>query len=548
MKSFLKIVQVLAIIPLLVFSLKVGGVQAAGPTSFNNMVGDDDFLRGRNVTQNGSFTDPVAANAGDEVDVAVYYHNTGPDAEATNTIIKAVVPTNTGTQHVITGTIAADGVAPVSGTIVNGQEVGPANLTVNSLTATTMQFVPGSVRWYPRQATTTGPGQNVPDGSNGDSIVTTGVNIGTVKVCFEFSGTVMFRVKLAGVPVPTLNITKNVRKAGSTDAFAPTVTVKPGDKVEYQIAVKNVDATSTALNVSLKDVLPTGITYVGPAFITTPNGKTVDLTTPTFDAGQILAAQLLPGQTVMLNFTALTSSGITKTDCLTNTATASAGNAANQPQATAQTCFKILLPPNMTISKAVRVVGTTDFLSSDTANPGNQLEYQVSVTNTDGAVAILNLNLRDVLPAGISYVGPTIVHFSNNTTAQLGGDITSQQGAIVAATLNAGDTIRVTFLAQSATSLTNSLCLDNHVIASATNVTGQPDATARTCFLVVSPTAAPTPTPVVSNPVPILPKTGPEGIGTLAILGTTGMGGVLASRYLLLKRSLKNALKNIEIR
>src|SRR3989338_7573982 len=118
----------LTIISLLLGSLINASIsQAATPAAFNNLQGDQEFLRGRNLLRNQTtLTDPVEASNNEEVEVVVYYHNTSQNDDgssgevATNTRIKIAVPAGVSQSHLLTGQISADNVSPVTGTIVNG--------------------------------------------------------------------------------------------------------------------------------------------------------------------------------------------------------------------------------------------------------------------------------------------------------------------------------------------------------------------------------------------------------------------------------------------
>ncbi len=310
---------------------------AAGGPSFNSIAGDQDFLTGRNVTQNASaFTDPVTATGGDIVDVAVYYHNAAEDVEgniAKNVKIKINVPTTQASSHVITGTLSADNAPTVSGTVVNGQEVGTKDLTITTGTANTkLSYVPGSVRWYPNRMATTGAGAQLPFGQSGDSIVTTGVNIGDLRGCFQYSGFIILSVKVEGETQGIIKVDKNVRKANTNDPFIAEIDTNPGQDVEYRIKVTNVNGAGVARNVRVYDQLESGLTYVGPTFLTR-NGVTTQLPDGiTTQAGIQVVADLNPLEEIYITFKANVSVALKNTDCRLNIARVNADNAVNPSQ------------------------------------------------------------------------------------------------------------------------------------------------------------------------------------------------------------------------
>lgn len=88
--------------------------------------------------------------------------------------------------------------------------------------------------------------------------------------CLQYSGTVTFRVK---AKAPDFSVAKTVRVNGATDTtFKESVSVKPSDKVDFQVYFKNTGST-TLSNVVIRDQLPTGMTYVaGSTWLHNVNG------------------------------------------------------------------------------------------------------------------------------------------------------------------------------------------------------------------------------------------------------------------------------------
>lgn len=273
------------------------------------------------------------ATGGDIVDVAVYYHNAAEDVDmntAKNVTIKINVPTTESSSHVITGTISADNAPTVSGTVVNGQEVGPKDLTINTGTAATkLSYVPGSVRWYPNRMATTGGGAQLPNGQNGDTITTTGVNIGDLRGCFQYSGFIVLSVKVEGETQGIIKVDKKVRKANTNDPFIAEIDTNPGQDVEYRIKVTNVNGAGVARNVRVYDQLESGLTYVGPTFLTR-NGVTTQLPDGiTTQAGIQVVADLNPLEEIFITFKANVSVALKNADCRLNVARVNAENAVN---------------------------------------------------------------------------------------------------------------------------------------------------------------------------------------------------------------------------
>lgn len=95
---------------------------------------------------------------------------------------------------------------------------------------------------------------------------------GKVPGCYGYASYYTIEVK----PVfESSSIEKQVRMAGSSDKFAESVDAKVGDKVEFRIHYKNLNA-STVNNVMIRDSLPANLKYVaGSALLknaSNPNG------------------------------------------------------------------------------------------------------------------------------------------------------------------------------------------------------------------------------------------------------------------------------------
>lgn len=318
---------------------------------FNSLPQDYDFLQGRNVTQNGQTTDPVTATGGDSVDVIVYYHNTVVDSVAKNVRIKITMPDPSvaRTTHVIKGQLSADNADTVSGTYVDGVETGKTDLTIKTdPSETKLSYVPGSVRWYPnRMNPNTSNGANLPGGQNGDNIIKDGITIGDLNGCFQYSGFVIFTVKLSGQPVPKalLSLTKEVRQASSDNVFATSMRTTPGNKVEYRITVRNNDGAGVAKNVRLKDTLPDGISYVGPTKLIRNGVESTLVDGITSSDGIVVVSDLKPQEQIQVTFTALTANSFANEACAVNSVTVNGENVGNTTNpATAETCF-VVTPP-----------------------------------------------------------------------------------------------------------------------------------------------------------------------------------------------------------
>jgi uncharacterized repeat protein (TIGR01451 family) len=110
---------------------------------------------------------------------------------------------------------------------------------------------------------------------------------------------------------------------------------------------------------------------------------------------------------------------------------------------------------SLSASKTVAVVATnptncaTDAIAGGFAVPGACVEYVISAANAAGGAAATNIDINDVLPDEVQYVGATQSGFSvaGTLTTPGGGCTTGCTVALTGATLNAGATGTVTIRA-----------------------------------------------------------------------------------------------------
>ncbi|PIR44637.1 MAG: hypothetical protein COV10_03995 [Candidatus Vogelbacteria bacterium CG10_big_fil_rev_8_21_14_0_10_51_16] len=121
---------------------------------FNNDVRDFPTLNIVNATQNpnhqgSAWGTSASARPGETVSLEVYYHNNGPTEQdiARNVFTWIQLPTSGATQHSISGGVRADNAAPATGQV---------SLSIVGGNGTErLEFIPGSVRWYPNQGAQT---------------------------------------------------------------------------------------------------------------------------------------------------------------------------------------------------------------------------------------------------------------------------------------------------------------------------------------------------------------------------------------------------------
>ncbi|MEO5949828.1 MAG: LPXTG cell wall anchor domain-containing protein [Candidatus Saccharimonadales bacterium] len=116
-----------------------------------------------------------------------------------------------------------------------------------------------------------------------DSLFTTGTPLGydkldgTVPGCNQYAGYVVYKFT---VDQPNFEVTKQVSKNGA-NTYGESVTVNPGDEVQYKIQYKN-NGTTQQNDVAIRDALPAGVSYVAGT-TEVSNSKTNGQWTKTID-------------------------------------------------------------------------------------------------------------------------------------------------------------------------------------------------------------------------------------------------------------------------
>lgn len=199
--------------------------------------------------------------------------------------------------------------------------------------------------------------------------------------------------------------------------------VGPGAQVTYQIRVANI-GESTARNVSIWDSLPGGFTYHGTDDITETGGATrpsmsdpvLGDTTPTWGFWSIP-----PGGSVTITFTVDISDTITP-GTYEDTAYADGDNFAevddlgNQGQDPDTPDGEDPEDDEDVVVLTGCVVIDKDVLTNPPiVAPGGQVTYRIRVINTNTALTIVNLRIRDILPPGFSYDRTDNIQTTNAT-------------------------------------------------------------------------------------------------------------------------------------
>lgn len=501
---------------------------------FNQMAGDEELLRGHNTadtTTPTAWTDPVAANDGDVVDVKLWYHNDAntpngdPGAPAVNTVVKIGLPTGDDTSHILTGSIGADNAPTVTGTFVDGVEVGKPGLTITSALPTTVSLVPGSVRWFPNNSATP---SLLPNGQSGDEIITAaGLKLGDINGCWDFAGAVIMQVKLSPAGTPNLVRSKSALNETQNQP-ATAVKAKAGDKIVYSLKVQNTGArgaTAFVINDDLRDVLA----YAN--FVSASDGGVMDNGLIVYPATDIAAGATVT-RTVTVQLKPTAEWPTTGDFVLTNVY----GNQVDVP----------VLPPvnqaGVSIAKTVKDAAGS-FVEETTVTPNQVATFQVVIKNT-GSVVLSGVTILDQPQNGLAYVNGSTTVTRDGRTFAVADEIVTAGGLKLNETLAPGQTITVTLQLKVPAGPINGAKLINTALVRTDQTTEQKD-DATVVAQVAAPTPPVVPTPPVAPTGPQLPTTGAGDAGL--VLAGLSISGATSLRFWRAKRALARAANRVKI-
>ena len=420
MKYLLGIAGVAALLSQLI--LPALGAKAISPR-FNFLAGDQEMVRGVNVSRDEAiWKNPIDGDAGQIFRGLIYYHNGVVDTAAENTRVKIDIPGMTSNSQAVIGTeISADNAAPITSTVVDGQIVGLNGLHLNLDKDANLEFVPGSVRWFPNSNVNGGPNeqpQTLPFNQTGDEIVSgQGVNIGNIQGCWNFAGFISFdfRSKVKTQPQLNIAIEKMVRNVTAGEAnFVKETQARTGNIVEFEVEPKNIGQADLN-NAMLKDELPNGLTYVPGSFAKRSGGLITPLSDSDaaifFDGGLNIGTlpvnQAPESKRFLFKATVSTTS---LSDILTNKAIVTAAGLS-----AASTARVIIVSSNIVKSKSA--FNDTKRQPASTVSPNDLVTFTLTAKNTGSAATgfVFEDNVKEVLKFA------EIVSISNN--GHLTGDV-----------------------------------------------------------------------------------------------------------------------------
>ena len=416
--------------------LPVLSTKADGPR-FNFLAGDYELIEGYNSTKSETvWKNPITGTAGDEFRGSVYYHNGMLNTTAANTRIKVNIPANTsGKRAKVTASISADNAETVTSTIVDGQLVGLDGLAANLDRDAELEFVPGSVLWFPNSSTNN-PSvipTPLPGGQSGNEIVSGGgVNIGDIQGCWQFAGFVTFKFKTKVKEAPAFTIDKTVRNVtlGGV-SFAKETLANIGDETEFNIDVTNTGNVLASDGV-IRDITPAGLEFVSGSFKKIAGGVATalpDSESAKFFGAGITIDNLAPGSMISYLFTIKVTSLLKAGDSATNTASATVFALAKQ--SSAKVTVATTPAPNIVKSKSA-FNNTKNKPTGETKNNvGDNITYTLNTSNTGDAP--IDYEIKDDIAEVLS--NASIVSISNN------GQVVGSEIKWPSVTINTGEKI-----------------------------------------------------------------------------------------------------------
>ena len=418
---------VLAIVAVVTTVAAVGPTFNIFPVAYDGSLNTDyPLIDARNVTKNEGWSTSqsdhnagVNMDPGDTVEFLVYYHNGAPDDPANtalSTVIRASVPTASATTFTVGASISASNAQ----TVTSASRGGDMTLRVSGSSSQNLSLLPGTTVWLPNRASSS---QIMPD-----TITSTGVNIGDIRGCWQFSGFVKFRVQVSSnQPTASLSFTKSVLNvtAGNTQ-YTSSVAANPNDIVEFKLQANNT-GQATISNTIFTDSLPSRLTFQAGSIVTSQIQLAGDLFINGLDLGS-----LAPGASAWITFRARVADAAqfsVGTTNLDNVATVRGQNpTVNQIQATARVSVTINVAQQCTIQARATLNGaafsgsmnytiTGPATLSDTAVPRdffNQPVGTYSASYQSGGPS--NATFTGITPASGSCTNGSTLTFTYNFT------------------------------------------------------------------------------------------------------------------------------------
>lgn len=368
------------------------------PISYTPQQNNDlPMIDARNISKGGTYStsqadhdNGVLADPNDIVEFQIYYHNTAtPEEVARNVIVKANLPGGSRGSHEVSATIDSD----ETELIQSNSAFRGGNIVVNisGNVSQTLEFISGSVRHFPNRGTS---GQTP---SNGDSLLGTGLNIGSIQGCFEFSGFVTFRARVGQAIVSERNLSINKRvlnvSKGHT-VFLDEAPASPGDRVRFEVRLEMLGNDSQT-NIITRDLLPAQLSWA-PGSMRMDGANVTESFEQEFRGSGRNLGTITSGASRVMTFEAIVAGSGTFGNIgttLTNVA-----NVRSDQVQTKQDEARVIvtLPTDTQLALRKTAFNQTQGVDATTlpANPGDVITYTLYYKNT-GATQTNNVVIED---------------------------------------------------------------------------------------------------------------------------------------------------------
>ncbi|MDZ7899671.1 MAG: SdrD B-like domain-containing protein [Arcicella sp.] len=257
---------------------------------------------------------------------------------------------------------------------------------------------PGNtVKWYATATSTTSIGDGSDNGfivtPNAEGIFTYFAEATTADGCVSERSPISFRVKRC---LTDLAVIKKVVDAPDAQS-APSYLL--GQTISYSIEAQNI-GTAKATDVKVDDILPAGATYVS----STPSGEYSN-TTGVWTIGDLTAGST---KALLIQVT------FNRTGSVVNTAKISGTN--EDPTKLGNNTSTVTTPVI-----DIADLSLTKVVSKSAVNVGEDVDYTITVLNS-GPNTATNVEVRDILPAGLTFVSSATM---TNASGTLAGTVAS---------------------------------------------------------------------------------------------------------------------------
>ena len=370
----------------------------------------------RDVTKSSSFAASTTSDPGDTIEFQIQVTPTGTNS-LTNAVVSDTLP---GRLHYVTGSTTVNGTAAADGITSGGLSLGTlaGGTTVTIVFSATLD----SASLF-----------------NVGNTILTNYSYLSADNFTTINNTATVNVTKPTGCSPSIQINKLAKNiTQGSGVYSDSITAKAGDEIEFSIRITSV-GNETAKNSRVRDQVPSNLTYITGSTTVDGISKNDDITT----ASGLAMGDLYVGASREIRFRARVNSFSNSTSfTITNTAYAWADHTCSNISDNAQLILSNgqVQTPSISITKTGRDItkNQTQFLNSFMADPGDQVEFTIQVSNT-GNTSATNVKIWDSLPNNISII-------SGSTTvdgATWGGDVIG--AGLGLGTINSGQVRTIRF-------------------------------------------------------------------------------------------------------